>query len=110
MVNESPAPRSLQHIVEKILQLAVKSIPFRGFAAARYPGAGFTEDAAPFGAFGAGDEQSSIPAGVRGSRIQAHEAHLQLLLSGGPGVNASVTGFLHHGGDPGGEGRRGKGG
>lgn len=34
VVNESPAPRSLQYIVEEILQLAVKCIPFGRLPAA----------------------------------------------------------------------------
>lgn len=46
------------------------------------------------------DEQGSVPAGLRPSGLQTHEAHLELLLLGlRSGEHPAVPGLLHHGGD-----------
>ncbi len=98
VVDERPSARSLQNIVEEILQASVERValrrPLPGDA-----GALFAQDAAALRRLRARDQQRAVSARFRGARLQPHEAHLQLLLGLRRGIHAAVAGFLHHAGD-----------
>lgn len=66
MVDERPSPRSLQRIIEEILQLPIAGIFLRRSGSpGGDAGPRSAEDAAPLGAFRTRNEQRPVPAGFR---------------------------------------------
>ena len=54
VVDERPAARPLQHVVEEILQLAVEGVALGGLPSARATRTRLAQDAAALGGLGAG--------------------------------------------------------
>ena len=97
VVDERPAPRSLQRIVEEILEFPIAGVFLRRSGSpGGDAGPRSAEDAAPLGALRARNEQRPIPAGFGSARVQSDKADFVLLLPGLSWVNPAVEGFLHH--------------
>lgn len=97
VVDERPSARSLQRVVQEILQLPVAGVFLRRSGSpGGDAGPRSAEDAAPLGALRARNEQRPIPAGFRSPRVQADEPHFVLLLLGLSWVHPPVQRLLHH--------------
>lgn len=97
MVYERPSPRSLQRIVEEILQFPITGILLGGSRSSSGDARpGSAEDAAPLGVFRARNQQRPVSAGFRSAGVQSNKADFVLLLSGLSWVNPAVERFLHH--------------
>lgn len=92
VVDERPSSRSLQGVVEEILQFPIAGILLGrpGSPRTRDAAAGSAEDAAALGALRARDEQRAVPAGFGRAGVQADEADFVLLLSGLSWVDPAV--------------------
>lgn len=99
VVDERPAPRSLQRIVKEILEFPIAGVLFGrsgSGSAGRYAGPGSAEDPGPLSAVRSRNEQRPIPVGFRSPGVQTHKAHFVLLLSGLSWVDPAVESLLHH--------------
>ena len=97
VVDERPAPRSLQRVIEEILQFPIAGIFLRRpGSACGEAGPASAEDAVPLGAARALDQQRAVPAGFGSPGVQSDEPDFVLLLSGLSWVNPAVERFLHH--------------
>lgn len=96
VVNERPAAGSLQSIIQEILQSAITRVSLVSDAPSGDAGPRSAQDAAPFCAFGTGDEKCPVSACLRRPGVQTHKADFRFLFPSRREINFPVGGFLHH--------------